>query len=86
MDIVDADIDSLKDLDSEEEDPEFQRFLYGIIDGKKFSKVRNSEKKGMQLTKLIHFIQIMLITVVETKFEPQQKMTNRNLLEQIKFL
>lgn len=56
MDIVDADIDSLKDLDSEEEDPEFQRFLSEIIDGKKFSKVRNSEKKGIQFTKLIHFI------------------------------
>ena len=46
MDLVDVDIDSLKDLDSDQEEPEFQRFLSEIIDGKKLPKVRNSEKKG----------------------------------------
>lgn len=34
MDNIEYDLQSLKDLDSDQEDPDFHRFLNNIIDGK----------------------------------------------------
>lgn len=46
MNAVDYDLESLKDLDSDQEDPEFQKFLTEIIEGKEFPKAKKTEKRG----------------------------------------